>query len=39
MIFTKTKVAEEIDSGRLIAVLIGAVSITAIGLALWFAFV
>jgi hypothetical protein len=39
LIFTKTRVAEKIDSGRLIAGLIGAVAIAAIGLVLWFAFV
>ncbi len=39
LIFSRTQVAEAIDAGRLIAWLIGAVAIAAIGLALWFAFV
>ena len=39
LIFSRTRVAERIDAGRLIAWLIGAVMIAAIGLGLWFAFV
>jgi hypothetical protein len=39
LIFMSTKVAEGIDSGRLVASLIGAVAIAGLGLCLWFAFV
>jgi hypothetical protein len=39
LIFSRTRVAERINAGRLIAWLIGAVAIAAIGLGLWFAFV
>lgn len=38
-IFMNVRVAEKINSGRLIAVLIGAVVVAVFGLALWFAFV
>lgn len=39
LIFMNTKVAEKIEPGRLIAALVGAVVIAALGIALWFAFV
>jgi hypothetical protein len=35
--FMRTRVAEKIDPNRLIAVLVGAVGIAALGLALWYA--
>jgi hypothetical protein len=39
ILFTKSGIAEKMDSNRLIGALIGAVVIAALGLALWFAFV
>jgi hypothetical protein len=39
LVFTKTRIAESIDPGRLILGLIGAVAVAGIGLGLWFAFV
>jgi hypothetical protein len=39
LIFTSTRIAERIDANRLIAALIGAVLIAALGLGLWFAYV
>jgi hypothetical protein len=39
LIFTNTRVAEGINSSRLIASLIGAVVIAGLGLFTWFAFV
>jgi hypothetical protein len=38
-LFTKTKIAQRIDSNHLIAGLIGAVVIAVLGLGIWFAFV
>ena len=38
-VFTKLRIAEKMDSNRLIGALIGAVAISALGLVLWFAFV
>jgi hypothetical protein len=38
-IFMSTRVAEKIDSNRLIGILIGAVGTAALGLVLWYAFV
>lgn len=38
-IFTETKIAQKLESSRLIAVLIAAVVIAALGLGLWFAVV
>ena len=38
VIFTSARIAERIDAGRLIATLIGAVVIAALGLGFWFAF-
>lgn len=38
-LLTRLKTAEKMDSSRLIAALIGAVAIAALGLAAWFAFV
>ena len=37
--FTKTRVAEKMSSGLLLATLTGAVAIAALGLVVWFAFV
>jgi hypothetical protein len=39
LLLTRTRAAEKIKPGRLTIVLIGAVTIAALGLALWFAFV
>jgi hypothetical protein len=39
LLFTRTRAAERIDPSRLTVALIGAVTIAALGLALWFAFV
>ncbi|MGB7759035.1 MAG: hypothetical protein WBL61_04345 [Bryobacteraceae bacterium] len=38
-IFTKTRIAERTDANRLTGALIGAVVISGLGLAAWFAFV